>query len=114
MTPVLGFMCLVLVDSFLHNTYASSPTVYYTYKIYTWKKKEKQKERQIRALKEDCENKLKCNAAVGLEAINCARRCMSASCFNELYGPDPLEEGEIDVRYNSFKGCIVEKVINRQ
>jgi hypothetical protein len=23
----------------------------------------------------------------------------------QVYGEDPLEEGEIDVRLNSFKGC---------
>lgn len=31
---------------------------------------------------------------------------MSEFCYNELYGEDELEEGEIDVRLNSFKGCL--------
>ena len=31
------------------------------------------------------------------------RQCMSPGCYAEVYCSDPLEEGEIDVRKNSFK-----------
>lgn len=37
----------------------------------------------------------------------CIRECVSPSCYNEIYFPDQLEEGEIDVRLNSFKGCFL-------
>jgi hypothetical protein len=30
---------------------------------------------------------------------------MSPKCYQELYSWNPLEEGEFDIRYMSFKGC---------
>ncbi len=30
---------------------------------------------------------------------------MSAECFERLYGKDELEDGEVDVRLNSFRAC---------
>merc|ERR1712025_1061225 len=40
-----------------------------------------------------------------VEITNCVRQCISPPCFQQVYEKDPLEEGEIDVRLNSFKGC---------
>eukprot|EP00249_Psilotum_nudum_P001763 c14427_g1_i1 orf=169-534(+) len=38
---------------------------------------------------------------------NCALRCVSAACYNEIYGNDPLEEGEVDIRRGrQFKYCV--------
>ncbi|CAH8619803.1 unnamed protein product [Schistosoma bovis] len=45
-----------------------------------------------------------------LEHTKCVRLCMSRSCYNSLYGFDELEEGEIDVRFSSFKGCVLQKL----
>ncbi|XP_012254697.1 uncharacterized protein LOC105685299 [Athalia rosae] len=41
--------------------------------------------------------------------VRCIRECVSPSCYQELYLPDQLEEGEIDVRLNSFKGCFMQR-----
>jgi len=41
----------------------------------------------------------------GIDHTNCVRQCMSPGCYAEVYVRDPLEEGEIDVRKNAFKGC---------
>ncbi|EGD73141.1 hypothetical protein PTSG_04854 [Salpingoeca rosetta] len=37
--------------------------------------------------------------------FNCVRSCVSPSCLETLYGEDPYELGEHDVRINSFRGC---------
>lgn len=37
---------------------------------------------------------------------NCALRCASAMCYDEVYGSDPLEEGEVDVeRGRAYRTC---------
>ncbi|XP_043469892.1 uncharacterized protein LOC122503424 [Leptopilina heterotoma] len=41
--------------------------------------------------------------------IRCIRECVSPSCYKEIYLFDQLEEGEIDVRLNSFKGCFMQR-----
>lgn len=42
-----------------------------------------------------------------LAHIKCIRECLNAACYKEIYGFDELEEGEIDVRFHSFKGCVL-------
>ncbi|GBG64428.1 hypothetical protein CBR_g44313 [Chara braunii] len=36
---------------------------------------------------------------------NCVLKCMAPTCYGEIYGRDPLEEGEIDVRGRRFRRC---------
>eukprot|EP00161_Ancyromonas_sigmoides_P006736 TRINITY_DN177_c2_g1_i1.p1 TRINITY_DN177_c2_g1~~TRINITY_DN177_c2_g1_i1.p1 ORF type:complete len:121 (-),score=28.64 TRINITY_DN177_c2_g1_i1:82-390(-) len=39
-------------------------------------------------------------------AVPCVRQCVSGECYNEVYGTDPLEPGEIDTeRGRLFKNC---------
>nr|CAI5829509.1 unnamed protein product [Callosobruchus analis] len=48
----------------------------------------------------------------GVAKTICVRQCISPSCFRDLYQHDmvsTLEEGEVDVRLNSFKGCFVQR-----
>ena len=63
--------------------------------------------------------------ASALERTACIRLCVSQSCYAEVglhinntrqqvYGQDPLEEGEIDVRLNSFKGCFHQALERRR
>ena len=43
------------------------------------------------------------------EQLLCTLRCLSAKCYDEVYGPpaEELEEGEIDrPRDNSFNRCV--------
>lgn len=37
---------------------------------------------------------------------NCILQCISEKCYGEIYAWDPLEEGELDLRLNSYKGCL--------
>uniref|UniRef100_A0AAG5DH57 Uncharacterized protein n=1 Tax=Anopheles atroparvus TaxID=41427 RepID=A0AAG5DH57_ANOAO len=41
----------------------------------------------------------------GIGRTRCVRECVSPSCYQEIYKFDELEEGEIDVRLNSFRAC---------
>ncbi|VVC91326.1 unnamed protein product, partial [Leptidea sinapis] len=56
-----------------------------------------------------CEQSRVCGSLKGLERTHCVRECISPSCYREIYQLDPLEEGEIDVRLNSFKGCFIQR-----
>jgi len=44
----------------------------------------------------------------------CVRSCINEACYADVYGDDPLEEGEIDVRLNSFKGCFHQALQRRR
>lgn len=45
--------------------------------------------------------------ASAIDKENCALACVSSPCYDSVYGVDPLEEGEIDLRRGrQFKACI--------
>ncbi|KAK2176069.1 hypothetical protein NP493_685g01037 [Ridgeia piscesae] len=103
---IFCFVAFITLFGHIANSYTAA--TYYDYARYPYKKKQRN-ERKIRALKSQCEEG--CENKVGLDQLSCVRRCMSRECYDELYTHDPLEEGEIDVRFNSFKGCILKKVL---
>ena len=39
------------------------------------------------------------------DRIACIRKCVSPSCYSAIYGSQPLEPGEIDVKYSQYKAC---------
>ncbi|KAJ1532375.1 hypothetical protein ONE63_000975 [Megalurothrips usitatus] len=57
-----------------------------------------------------CEQSPTCSQLAAIARLRCVRECVSPSCYAEIYQADQLEEGEIDVRLNSFKGCFVQRV----
>ncbi|CAF3681718.1 unnamed protein product [Rotaria socialis] len=44
-----------------------------------------------------------------IDMINCVRRCISYSCYKDIYEKDPLERGEIDARSNQYKNCWIKE-----
>jgi len=44
-----------------------------------------------------------------IDTTNCIRRCVSSSCYRDIYQKDPLERGEIDARYSQFKTCWIKE-----
>lgn len=56
-----------------------------------------------------CERNTLCENLEAVMKISCVRRCISYTCYQDIYGFDELEEGEIDVRLNSFKGCVIQR-----
>lgn len=58
----------------------------------------------------NCEKK-DCGTLVPEEAYNCVNKCVSSACYEEVYGDNPLEDGEIDsVRNRKFVGCVRQEV----
>ena len=45
------------------------------------------------------------------EAMNCVQLCISPACYQDIYGDDPLENGEIDIdRAKTFEVCVKEEL----
>lgn len=97
----LLILLILLID--ILPAIIAGPAVY-QWKHYTYRKKRDDK--KYRNARQRCEMSLECQNLYGVENTKCVRMCISETCYNELYGDDPLEEGEIDVRLNSFKGCL--------
>ncbi|KAK3710514.1 hypothetical protein RRG08_021328 [Elysia crispata] len=102
--PCLLWIARVLVLLLLSELCLSS-VIEYKFKRYTYRKKRDDK--RYKSVRQRCEvGDSQCQGLWGVEHTKCIRRCMSEFCYNELYGDDELEDGEIDVRLNSFKGCL--------
>jgi len=57
--------------------------------------------------RQECERGELCGGMLIDEAQNCINACISASCFKEVYGEMPLEDGEIDnARSRQFTNCL--------
>lgn len=47
-----------------------------------------------------------------IQRENCVLRCMEPSCYETIYGSDPLEEGEVDVERGSlYRKCQKESML---
>ncbi|XP_061723767.1 uncharacterized protein LOC133529994 [Cydia pomonella] len=87
---------------------AEQTPVTFTFKEYQYKDSPKN-EMTFREFETACEQSSACSHMTGLARTRCVRECVSPSCYRELYQIDPLEDGEIDVRLNSFKGCFIQR-----
>ncbi|KAK0092898.1 hypothetical protein PV326_000379 [Microctonus aethiopoides] len=115
-------LCIVKVQIFLTNEASqqnysvhsinSSTTKTFTFPEYPYKETSKN-ELLFRGFETACEESGACKmlsqqrSSVG--KTRCIRECVSPSCYREIYLFDQLEEGEIDVRLNSFKGCFMQR-----
>eukprot|EP00658_Telonema_sp_P-2_P067781 TRINITY_DN56717_c0_g1_i1.p2 TRINITY_DN56717_c0_g1~~TRINITY_DN56717_c0_g1_i1.p2 ORF type:complete len:128 (+),score=15.87 TRINITY_DN56717_c0_g1_i1:164-547(+) len=53
-----------------------------------------------------CERAAPCDSLDAYEIPKCALKCVSTSCYEQVYGEDELEPGELDhMRRKSFKDC---------
>ncbi|XP_048585261.1 uncharacterized protein LOC116621171 [Nematostella vectensis] len=116
---LLVVICLILLSDLLECRD-------FDYKRYPFRKKQrhvsnvsrgthrsKRHARRYINLEEDCARG-PCARLSGLEQIKCSRKCVSPACYKELYEWDELEEGEIDVRLDSFKGCVVAEIQDKE
>jgi hypothetical protein len=66
-------------------------------------------DREVKAKRAECEEEMRDDPSCAASAIdmdNCVLRCVSPSCYANVYGSDPLEEGEVDVaRGRTFRSC---------
>ncbi|XP_070562477.1 uncharacterized protein [Ptychodera flava] len=108
-------MCILLcifVDIFIFDVVVNGKT--FEFPRYNYRKKPKM-ERRFKSERTRCEKTPECsNVAAGVTRTKCTRTCMSKKCYDELYSFDELEDGEIDVRLASFKGCWSQEYTARQ
>ncbi|XP_041975152.1 uncharacterized protein LOC121730247 [Aricia agestis] len=108
MNRILTVVNLCVFFNVLNIVNCDQVDVIFTFKEYPYKDSPKN-EMTFREFETACEQSAACNQLSGLTRTRCVRECVSPSCYKELYSLDPLEEGEIDVRLNSFKGCFVQR-----
>eukprot|EP00045_Choanoeca_perplexa_P001589 m.20767 g.20767 ORF g.20767 m.20767 type:complete len:130 (-) comp11051_c0_seq1:230-619(-) len=104
----MGFKQLLWIAFALLSLLAacSQASSSYVFKRYQLKKKNRWA-KTVRSALQSCEQscRQKQPNLDELSVLECSRKCVSSDCYHELYAPDPLEPGEVDVRSNSFKGC---------
>ena len=68
---------------------------------------------QVTARKRECD--ADCAPVNEDERANCALRCQSEACYEEVYMPEELEPGEIDVaRSRAFQSCVTAESRNQR
>jgi len=76
--------------------------------VYVYKRKS-QFERDLSRMQSACATSNCSQVSNPLKRLACVMRCSSPKCYDEIYASNPLEEGEVDQRLNSYKGCISEE-----
>ncbi|XP_076387082.1 uncharacterized protein LOC100882611 [Megachile rotundata] len=112
MAPGVAFAIgLILVVEHLQEGPGSFAKTF-TFPEYPYKETTKN-ELLFRQFEQACEESGACKMLstqrTGIAKTRCIRECVSPSCYKEIYLFDQLEEGEIDVRLNSFKGCFMQR-----
>ncbi|XP_076673904.1 uncharacterized protein LOC143372012 [Andrena cerasifolii] len=111
MAPGVAFTIgLILVVGHLEQRPGSLAKTF-TFPEYPYKETTKN-ELLFRQFEQACEESGACKMLPpqnGIAKTRCIRECSSPSCYREIYLFDQLEEGEIDVRLNSFKGCFMQR-----
>jgi len=65
-------------------------------------------QRIMQELTEACQQTSACSSRaipVPFERLACIRKCVSPNCYAAVYMDQPLEPGEIDVKYSQYKAC---------
>lgn len=105
---VFGFK---ICSAFKNDKSKNSKSVTFHFPEYAYKETSKN-ELAYREFESSCEHSVACNNQEGVDKVKCTRKCISNSCYQDIYAFDELEEGEIDVRLNSFKGCVIQRSSN--
>ena len=67
---------------------------------------------EARKLRDFCETQV-CGDYITEENLNCISVCLSPACFEQVYGTNPLEDGELDFdRVQRFDECFLEETRN--
>jgi len=65
-------------------------------------------QRIMQELTEACQQNSACSSRtipIPFERLACIRKCVSPNCYAAVYLDQPLEPGEIDVKYSKYKAC---------
>ena len=77
--------------------------------------KRKKLDRVWRTKRRECLESEKCKLIHKDENDNCVNKCTSLSCFNQVYGSEPLEPGEVDFhRWRQFTLCARKEVADQK
>ena len=60
---------------------------------------------RMKELSAACQQTPTCLKVEPLDRLACIRRCVSPGCYAKIYSQNPLEPGEIDVLYPTYKAC---------
>ncbi|XP_071534650.1 uncharacterized protein [Panulirus ornatus] len=90
-------------------TCAQAQTVTYTFTQFPYKESVAN-EKVWSEYEVACAQSPRCLELRGVHHTRCVRQCVSPSCYLDIYTHDELEEGEIDVRLASFKGCFLQRM----
>lgn len=70
------------------------------------RKQHRRSELEVRSVRADCAT-VTCSSWVPEESLNCVYACLSPACYELVYGPEPLEDGEIDLdRFQEYDECV--------
>lgn len=73
-------------------------------------KRNKKLLQQVEVMRFDCE-RTTCKEFLPEESSMCVSRCISTACHDQVYGENPLEDGEINVpRAREFQTCVKEEL----
>jgi hypothetical protein len=71
-------------------------------------------ERESKTKKITCE-RTTCNHLLTDENMNCVNECTSSKCYMQIYGAEPLEDGEIDTkRAREFSLCVRQETLDKK
>ncbi|XP_055320545.1 uncharacterized protein LOC129577472 [Sitodiplosis mosellana] len=98
---VISYTVIILADR--------NGDVIFQFPEYDYKETSKN-ELSYREFESACDQSKRCEPLARMARLRCVRECISPSCYQEIYEFDELEEGEIDVRLNSFKGCFIQRL----
>lgn len=71
-------------------------------------------ERETKTKKSMCE-RVTCQSLPADENMNCVNECTSPKCFKQVYGEEPLEDGEIDTkRAREFNQCVRLEIVDKK
>ncbi|XP_041770490.1 uncharacterized protein LOC121592772 [Anopheles merus] len=103
-------ICLLLTVTIATTVWAAdADKVVFQFPEYDFKETSKN-ELTFREYESACDQSNRCAEFDGIERTRCVRECISPSCYQEIYKFDELEEGEIDVRLNSFRACFMQRL----
>ncbi|EAT43363.1 AAEL005183-PA [Aedes aegypti] len=109
MIQFVNLMWCLLVVVFLAPKAFGDNKVVFQFPEYDYKETSKN-ELAFREFESACDQSARCLTLEGIEKTRCVRECVSPSCYKEIYKFDELEEGEIDVRLNSFRACFMQRL----
>ncbi|XP_064108046.1 uncharacterized protein LOC135216593 [Macrobrachium nipponense] len=109
----MSLSLLVALVALMAATGVQAQTVTYTFTKFPYKESVTN-EKIWSEYEVACAQSPRCLELRGVHHTRCVRQCVSPSCYLDIYTQDELEEGEIDVRLASFKGCFLQRLARQR